>query len=454
MVETRAAKSLTDKIYGFFLIPLLVYAFYVIDHNWTASEYIAYVTFSYDGTENITADRLESVNYGSTSFRMILAAVGLLGLILPSTRKPNLKSPILYAWLAFWGWLFLSVAWSVNTPQTIFKLCVLGVFALSFIGITRRQTFEDWNFTLATTCCCFILLGIVAELQLRTFIPLTSGYRFTGTTHPNTQAVYGTFAVLVGSLYFGKSWRWTWWSLAFITIGFSAVVLTKSRTSLAGMIIGVSAIQALKARGAKRILLFVGGLGIVSVGLLVISLLGSKSQGSVGKIAAMGRTEDVTSLTGRVPLWEELMTHIGKRPLLGHGYLGFWDADRVEYLGDTFKWEIPHGHNIYIDMMIDGGIICLALFLTFLGVLAWNSARLFTRDEIYSAAIPFGIVFVVALHGIGESLFKLPTFCGFILYSLVARSIWANDQDADIPPDDDQVEETMGSNYSTDLVGV
>ena len=73
----------------------------------------------------------------------------------------------------------------------------------------------------------------------------------------------------------------------------------------------------------------------------------------------MGRSEDMTTLTGRVPLWDELLHEVGKRPLWGHGYLAFWDAEQVEYLSDLLKWEIPHGHNMYIDVLIDGGIVAL-----------------------------------------------------------------------------------------------
>ena len=59
-------------------------------------------------------------------------------------------------------------------------------------GVAGRNdpslSFDEWNFSLALTCCSFILLGIVAEIALGTFVPLVDGYRFTGTTHPNTQA--------------------------------------------------------------------------------------------------------------------------------------------------------------------------------------------------------------------------------------------------------------------------
>ena len=71
---------------------------------------------------------------------------------------------------------------------------------------------------------------------------------------------------------------------------------------MAGLVLGTSAILALKAQGAKRILLFTGGLGLAALGLLVLSLLGNKSQGNLGNVAAMGRTEEVSSLTGRTPL--------------------------------------------------------------------------------------------------------------------------------------------------------
>jgi O-antigen ligase len=96
--------------------------------------------------------------------------------------------------------------------------------------------------------------------------------------------------------------------------------------------------------------------------------------------------------------------------LLGYGYLAYWDAARVEYLSDTFKWEIPHGHNMYLDIILDVGLIGLMLFLIWYSCAMYTAFVRFNETNRIEYAIVIGLgVFAIA-NGFAESLFKLPTF--------------------------------------------
>ena len=106
--------------------------------------------------------------------------------------------------------------------------------------------------------------------------------------------------------------------------------------------------------------------------------------------------------------------------MLGYGYLAFWDAKKVEYLSETFSWEIPHGHNMYLDITIDVGIIGAILFVSMLVCALVAAARLYTKTGRVEYAIVAGIFICAMINGAGESLFKLP---GFPLFVLVATFI-------------------------------
>jgi O-antigen ligase len=71
------------------------------------------------------------------------------------------------------------------------------------------------------------------------------------------------------------------------------------------------------------------------------------------------------TLTGRIPLWEELFGSIAAQPFLGFGYSGFWNADsrRVQYLWQVITWNAPNAHNGYIDLILQLGIVGLLLYL-------------------------------------------------------------------------------------------
>ncbi len=116
-------------LYAYLLIPTLAICFYAIDHNWTSSVYFSLVTADYDGSENLTADRLDEVNSGSTACRLVLAIVGLLGCVLPSRYKFAWSNPLLWSLACYLGWLYFSAAWSIDRQLTLFKLvrCPLSV---------------------------------------------------------------------------------------------------------------------------------------------------------------------------------------------------------------------------------------------------------------------------------------------------------------------------------------
>jgi O-antigen ligase len=137
---------------------------------------------------------------------------------------------------------------------------------------------------------------------------------------------------------------------------------------------------------------------------------------------AMGRTEDVSSLTGRLPLWEELLRSIGDRPFVGHGYLAFWEKEKIDYLSALLKWEIPHGHNMYLDVLLDGGYIGLALFLLIFVVSLYVTFRRVIVNYDRDVSIVFGLLVFALVHGFAESLFKLPTFLSFMLVTLLMRT--------------------------------
>ena len=71
------------------------------------------------------------------------------------------------------------------------------------------------------------------------------------------------------------------------------------------------------------------------------------------------------SFTGRMPLWEMSLQAARARPLLGYGYNGFWtgDARIVQYIWAMIDWKAPSAHNGYLDIVLQIGVIGLALYM-------------------------------------------------------------------------------------------
>ncbi len=421
---TTVAVPAYRKMYIWMAIPMLVGAFYVIDHSFYASTSIEEVTgVRFDGTENRTADRTSQVNADTGTARLVLAAFGLVGLSLPNSKRLRWSAMILWAIVLYMFWLCCTIFWSDSPAYSMQKLAVVFVFLVASAGVSRQMTLRQLGQTFALVCIAFICLGILAELSLGTFMAVND-YRFTGTCHPNTQAAYGSIACLGATLFTKKDGRFSSKACIIFGIGTICLLMTKSRTSLVAMAFGVIAMQGIRFRGRQRLVLVTGAIGALASATLVLSLVGGQMQSRMGTAAAMGRTDDISSLTGRLPLWEELVDTIGERPIVGHGYLAFWTPEQVEYLGDLFKWEVPHGHNMYLDVLIDCGMIGLLLFLLVFLVGAQTAARHFRLTGDAGATFVFGLICFALVHGIGESFFKQYSAPNFVLLTVVLRFAW------------------------------
>ncbi len=69
------------------------------------------------------------------------------------------------------------------------------------------------------------------------------------------------------------------------------------------------------------------------------------------------------TFTGRTDIWSFVWDHIQQRPLLGYGYQGFWGIPASPKLDaePAFIAGMAHGHNGFLDAVLNVGIIGAAL---------------------------------------------------------------------------------------------
>jgi O-antigen ligase len=394
--------------------------FFLVDHSFNASTYFRKV-HALELEANRTADRIEAVNLASTPMRLMLGVLGVWCLF--NAPRSNLRwgGMILFSFSMYCAYIAASSTWSINAAVTLQKCVVFFMMSVAGFGLARWISLQDLAKIFALVCLCYILGGLAIEILLGNFRPHLPDYRFVGTAHPNSLAAYGTVCCLAAPVFTKRGQSVSYLTIAMVFIGIAVLLATKSRTTLAGMVFAVLATRFITFKPNNRIfgvafmlLLFVGFGGFLSVSR-------NSTLNALGDVMAMGRTDDVGSLTGRLPLWEELGTSIEKRPIFGHGYLAYWQKDQIERLFDILGWEIPHGHNMYLDLLIDGGVIGLSLFLFYLIVSLTVSFRRYLKYRDIGAAFVFGMLIFALIHGSAESLFKLPTFLLFIIVTTTLR---------------------------------
>lgn len=290
-------------------------------------------------------------------------------------------------------WVAASVGWSAETGISLRRFIAMFLTLIGSLGVARLLRPDELvsSVLMALTLLVTTSLAIDVAAGAR---PWQSEYRFAGTLHANTQATY--CAVLCLAAYcqraaFGLRWMPR---LAFL-IGFAGIVLTKSRTALLAVVFGLFVAIAVRFSAGMRWAFVAFAISLVAFATVTFASLGDGERSQIRDTALMGRTEQAGSLTGRLPLWDELSDYAAKRPLTGYGYEGFWTAKRIDAVMRSQGWTLQSAHNSYLEATLQIGLIGLTLGLLLLFV---TSQALHTAYEVTGVG---GYAFAAGLIGIG-----------------------------------------------------
>jgi O-antigen ligase len=264
-------------------------------------------------------------------------------------------------------------------------------------------------------------VGLAAECYYGNFRPWMGDYRFSGTLHPNTQGL--NLAVLCCSAFClarrdGTRTSPFWLLLA---LGLAAVILTKSRTSTAGILAALGSIWLLQASWRVRIVTIGGGLGLAALALFAVLASGWDYEHDAQQAVLLGREEQTESLTGRLPIWFELIDQIGHRPWHGHGYDTFWTADNIEMVSERIEWPAKEGHNGYLDLTLSIGLVGagLVVLTALAGLVQAAFAYDASGDPAYGLAA--GLLVFGLLNCFLESGMAMPQFPPFLAACALAQ---------------------------------
>ena len=135
-------------------------------------------------------------------------------------------------------------------------------------------------------------------------------------------------------------------------------------------------------------------------------------------VEASGR--DMT-LSGRTDLWSDLMAIAADSPILGVGYGSFWIGN-THNLWDRHFWKPAQGHNGYIDVYLELGIVGLFLLG---GVLVSSYKRIMRLfiDHFEMAVLRFVWLLVILIHNFTESSFLRGTVDMWFIFLLAVINI-------------------------------
>ncbi|MCC6372235.1 MAG: O-antigen ligase family protein [Bacteroidia bacterium] len=340
----------------------------------------------------------------------------LLNSGLPSSFKwRNALSPLLYAAYLLLG--LISIMWSTNPGYSGLQWlmdveCLLFAyyFMRSILLIEEHypgSKIRFYNIMGNVTFILILIFLIGAVANPDDFFRLVEGgedSRLGGyIMNPNELGMLCGLGVscLIFDLYRQPKKWWTIFKISCIVV---ALVLTKSRSSLIGLLLVVFFHIRRSSNLKLKLLVYLSV--AMAVPLAVEKLVMRK-----------GGIDDILSMTGRMPFWKALITEgLPREPLLG---FGFMRIDYNEVFESVHSYTAHMTHNTFIQVLMNLGFIGfgLVLFQMFFTI------RGFAKESTEKKLMLFGILIPVLINSFTEFGIFGESNYGILFYQLLIFSI-------------------------------
>jgi O-antigen ligase len=310
-------------------------------------------------------------------------------------KKP--KTALSLVWkqwplLLFLLFIAASVTWSFNTEKVIMSFVhSVGVLLVALAAAVHYRT-DPWllpkevGYVLGAS----MLLQIGAVAVMPSYAVDWFG-RWQGlTTHPNTLGALGISTVWANAaVVLGRPQdRHRWWHALLVLLAAVALVGANSVTSM--IVSGITVVMMYALTRQKKGGLIGWGLLIVGLAIVIMSaLVGLLLLGNVMDWSTLmgmfGRSGD---FSGRTFIWADAIKAIVQHPWLG------WSFDGNAYLIKTTGMPYLSYHNGYLDLLVGGGVIALALFFLLLATWKRDLSR---PSRLGRDILPLSVPYIVAL---------------------------------------------------------
>ena len=371
----------------------------------------------------------ESWSTGGSADRQIAflgcATIGVLSLLLGRGQTFRLNLPtVLIAFYLLWS--AASYTWSIDPGVTAKRFILMFCCVIGCFGFSRFVQVKDVVLVTVIVTLAFLVLGVATEIVFGKFRPYQGGYRFAGTLHPNIQSLnlaMGCIAAYTMTLIKPES-KMRFYGLFGVLLLF--LVLTKCRSATLSVPVIVMLIWFTSQQSKFIVTGLLAGFWIVSFIALICLVSGFDPISEYQEVLLLGRGEETgESLTGRLPLWEQLSSdYIFYRPMWGHGFGAFWTNRHITEVAETQQWTISEAHSSYIEATLQVGITGAAIMT--LGAIStfFYAAYIFRRTLRPEYLFLVGGVFFALVRGFTECGMSRPTGGFAYLFLALAAHSW------------------------------
>lgn len=320
----------------------------------------------------------------------------------------------------FLSWALLamvSAAWSLSPWVSFYQgtqllLTILLAVALGSEGGGMRL--QRQLFVALSICQVLTLVALVLRPRQAIGLDGTWAGAF---HHKNTLGSCMALQIITGLSLLLSGWRRI---PVLITTAVAAVMLLRSASGASAVMLAVALLPlplALCFRASPRLagLVLGSGLLLMAIAFAVLAVSGTDPVALI--LEPLGK--DAT-LTGRTILWHFGIEAFAERPMLGHGYRGYWEASTtaVFHLRTAIGQELWHFHNNVIESLVSFGVLGPIAIFSGLAVATTRTIRAFAATGAWPPFWALQVVVAITVSSLAENV--LIVNHGFLQVLLVA----------------------------------
>jgi exopolysaccharide production protein ExoQ len=195
-----------------------------------------------------------------------------------------------------------------------------------------------------------------------------------------------------------------WWTIFKILIITYSLIMTKSRSSLVGLLIVVFFHVRRSDKQWLKWAIYAGVLAAIPIAVEKL-------------VMRKGGLDDVLSMTGRMPFWKALIAEgLPREPLLG---FGFMRIDYNETFSSVHSYTAHMTHNTFMQVLMNLGFIGFTLAMLQLAVTIGG----FLKQEVEKKLMLLGILIPVIINSFTEFGIFGESNYAILFYQLLIFSI-------------------------------
>jgi exopolysaccharide production protein ExoQ len=303
---------------------------------------------------------------------------------------------------SFWVWLLvtlalISVLWSDAAAITLRRGIALLLTSLYALCLVVRYSLIDFVKLLGSVLLGVLLLSLLCVVLLPQYGIMTdpnlAGDWRGVLVHKNILGQICVFSMIAfGYLFVEFKKQRVIWGLGLIL---TAVLLIGSRSATAWIVACLIVVVTISINVIfrKNWMTWVWFSALFLVTGVLAAFIVFRPELLLG---ALGKD---TTFTGRVQLWQSAIQLGMQKPVLGYGFKAFWLGlnGPSKTVIEQIHWTPPHGHNGYLDLFLELGLIGLIFGVTALTTGLIYSIRALTSSKRWNNELLFLLLIICSL---------------------------------------------------------